>query len=118
MAVEFEEEEEEFYGKPMKERHDAGQNDLLPSVEVQTKLGERFLDQVAAIAFTDCHVNKPFAGLAKDKAQWLGKRAIHYVASADSLAEPQESEFDGILPHISAGHVKHEYTTGAAWPLI
>ena len=44
------------------------------------------------------------------------ENCIHYVASGDDLGDVQGR--DQVCRHLSAGHDKHEYTTGTAWELI
>jgi len=46
----------------------------------------------------------------------MKENCIHYVASDSNLGfEKHRSE---VCLHLSAGHDKHEYTTGTAWEWI
>ena len=47
-------------------------------------------------------------------------RAIHYLASDKPLGTPVAAPANrsSCCPTVSAGHSKHEYTTGCAWPMI
>ena len=45
--------------------------------------------------------------------------AIHYSASEEPLNTPLTDQMEhSPCPKVSAGHKKHEYTTGCAWPKI
>ncbi len=46
----------------------------------------------------------------------MKNNCIHYVASYNDLGV--EEKYSKICKHLSAGHDKHEYTTGTAWDLI
>ena len=45
-------------------------------------------------------------------------RAVHYVACEEELGTELKVRGKPTCPYVSAGHPKHEYTTGSAWPLI
>jgi len=46
--------------------------------------------------------------------------AVNYMKSNDPLPDQiiPDNRPISVCPHISAGHPKHEYSTGSAWPLI
>ena len=58
--------------------------------------------------------------------------AVHYVASEKHLGEKEKAmRYDPntlqatetpdellVCKHVSAGHKKHEYTTGYSWPMV
>jgi len=47
------------------------------------------------------------------------ENAKHYTASDKPLGTPLHDQMEhSPCPKFSAGHVKHEYTTGIAWPEI
>ena len=46
----------------------------------------------------------------------MKKNCIHYIASESKRGFEHES--NEVCKHLSAGHDKHEYTTGTAWSLI
>lgn len=47
----------------------------------------------------------------------MNDKAIHYVASDQPLGSEVPGD-SALCRHVSAGHKKHEYTTGKAWPMI
>jgi hypothetical protein len=70
------------------------------------------------LALTDSYLSTP-SDLTTEQQQFLKTRAVHYRASSLPLGEKLCSDFPSALfPEVSAGHAKHEYTTGTAWPLI
>ena len=46
----------------------------------------------------------------------MNKNCIHYISSKDDLGIEQKK--NQICKNLSAGHNKHEYTTGTAWAMI
>lgn len=46
----------------------------------------------------------------------MRNNCIHYVASDSDLGT--EKQRNAVCKNLSAGHDKHEYTTGTAWGLI
>jgi hypothetical protein len=48
----------------------------------------------------------------------MRKNCVHYVASNDALGTSLERFRDRVCPEKSAGHIRHEYTTGCAYPEI
>jgi hypothetical protein len=46
----------------------------------------------------------------------MQNNCIHYVRSKDDLGVDQRNS--KVCKHLSAGHIKHECTTGSAWGLI
>ena len=85
---------------------------------IQRKFADTFYDQVQEIAFTDSWIIGRIE-LTPDQQKFMGERSVHYQASHEPLGT-SEAAFGGsaICPHVSAGHQKHEYTTGCAWPMI
>jgi len=86
---------------------------------IQTKFADTFYNQVKEIAYTDSWVIEKEA-LTPGQIEFMEKRAIHYVSSNNQLGTLESTGFGGrgACPHVSAGHPKHEYTTGFAWPMI
>ena len=57
--------------------------------------------------------------MTADQAEFMEKHAVHYGASDQELNTPMPEETSvSTCPVVSAGHTKHEYTTGCAWPKI
>ena len=52
--------------------------------------------------------------LTKDQLNWMRENAVHYVASDKPLGTSLSSNKKGVCEEKSAGHPKHEYTTGYA----
>ena len=77
---------------------------------------ESFFGKVKQLAYTDSWVIDK-SELPKEYHRFMEERAVHYVASSLPLGS-QESGSTTICQHVSAGHSKHEYTTGKAWPMI
>lgn len=48
------------------------------------------------------------------------EHSIHYIASYEDAGTPVESPFKNVTytNDVSAGHPKHEYSTGYAWNII
>ena len=74
-----------------------------------------FFLSVDQLAFTDCPAIVDTNMLDRDQKCWLQAKAVHYVTSNKPLGTKLRA---AAFPHVSAGHQKHEYTTGCAWPLI
>lgn len=83
---------------------------------IMKKYPESFFSKVKQIAYTDSWVI-PTQELPKELHSFMTKRAVHYLASGLPLGT-EESGQSILCPHVSAGHQKHEYTTGKAWPMI
>ena len=88
-------------------------------VELFKKYTQEFRERVVAVAFTDS-VHKDFREELVDKEEedWIREHCVHYVASLKPLGEKEDSKDNGMMPTYSAGHHKHEYTTGSSWPEI
>lgn len=67
------------------------------------------------IAYTDSFVIQE-TELSAEQQALMKKRAVHYVGSDKPLGTILSQ--DGTCPIVSAGHPKHEYTTGTSWPMI
>lgn len=80
-----------------------------------------FAERVTAVALTDS-VHKDFRDDLIDQKEedWLEDNAIHFIRSSEPLDTeiPAENEEDEWIPTYSAGHPKHEYTTGTSWMAI
>lgn len=73
-----------------------------------------FFKQVKQIAYTDSWVID-HSELTKEQQVFMFERAIHYVSSDLPVGKPISTSFkDNTCPVISAGHERHEYTTGFA----
>ena len=44
--------------------------------------------------------------------------AFHYASSTEPLGTSMLAEEFDSCPRVSAGHERHEYTTGFSWPKI
>ena len=78
-------------------------------------------DQVKQIAYTDSWVVNKYA-LSDRGLEFMATNAVHYRASDLPKGEKIEGKFpwihDAACPAVSAGHISHEYSTGAAMDLI
>jgi len=78
-------------------------------------------DQVKQIAYTDSWVVNKYA-LSERGLEFMQTNAVHYRASELPKGEKIEDKFpwihDSACPAVSAGHISHEYSTGAAMDLI
>ena len=78
-----------------------------------------FYKQVKKVAITD---SKFDPNLVSDiQKKFMQANAIHYKASIKDLGTPivpKGPKVKQICPLVSAGHPKHEYTTGTSWPMI
>lgn len=78
-----------------------------------------FYKQVKQIAITDSAFSPTLASETHKK--FLKANAIHYRASMKQLGSqvvPKGGKLKPVCPLLSAGHPKHEYTTGTSWPMI
>jgi len=91
--------------------HSAGGYCLTALLAQNTK---EFIERVRKVALTDSFlgsVDNP------DAKKFIHERTIHFAASAHPLGHPLGKEISG-MPKVSAGHPKHEYTSGCAKTLI
>jgi hypothetical protein len=86
---------------------------------IQMNFADKFYKQVKKIAITDSSVIAK-KNLTMKQTEFMRENAIHYVKSLEKLGVPMTRKRLGneTCPVISAGHTKHEYTTGCSWPLI
>lgn len=78
-----------------------------------------FVDKVKAIAFTDsAHKNFSESLVDKEEENWIEQHCVHFIKSSKKLGKEEESKDGNMMSTVSAGHTKHEYTTGASWPKI
>ena len=56
--------------------------------------------------------------MTKEQLEFMQANCVHYVASSKPLGEDLYDSRGLVCPEVSAGHSKHEYTTGYAYPLI
>jgi hypothetical protein len=69
---------------------------------------------VCKIAYTDSWVISK-SELSKEQQVFMFRNAVHYEASSMPLCEKISANMDyDTCPIVSAGHTKHEYTTGYA----
>ena len=68
---------------------------------------------VTKIAYTDSWVIHRSC-LNPDQLKFMANHAVHYVGSEEPLGTLLEAEEERTCPAVSAGHPKHEYTTGYA----
>ena len=81
---------------------------------IQTTFADTFYDQVKHIAYTDSWViNK--SQLTAPQQLFMFQNAIHYEGSSKPVNTKLSCNFEtDTCPVVSAGHPKHEYTTGYA----
>ena len=73
---------------------------------------DTFWQQANKIAYTDSWVIGEDQ-INEEQKEFMKKNAVHYEASSDPVGTPQKSMFgSSTCPKVSAGHPKHEYTTG------
>ena len=94
--------------------HSAGGSCVMSLID---QFPDSFFGLVKQIAFTDT------GSVCKDYIPEMFHdemlaRAVHYVASDLPLGTELTSNRNLACAHLSAGHQKHEYTTGTSWPLI
>ena len=92
--------------------HSAGGDGLMYLLRKRT---DPVLSQVTKIAFTDSvHSTLPFE--AAEIKTFLRNNALHFVASEQPMGEPIDDRYmfaeTPACPEVSAGHPKHEYTSG------
>ena len=81
---------------------------------IQTSFRDTFYQQVKKIAYTDSWVISKNQ-LSESEHRFMFQNAIHYEASHDPLNTRISCNFDtDTCPVVSAGHSRHEYTTGYA----
>lgn len=77
-----------------------------------------FYKMVGKVALTDSYVISG-RNLTPEQLKWIEKNTIHYVASEEELGKQlTHGKAVSICTHVSAGHDRHEYTTGCSWPMI
>ena len=80
---------------------------------------QEFISRVKAIAFTDS-VHGVMRHMPREYVEFMAKSACDWVASdkpRDTLVRSVRDAYNGCV-NVSAGHHKHEYTTGYAFPSI
>ena len=92
--------------------HSAGGDGLMYLLR---KRQDHLLPTVANIAFTDsCHSILPFE--SNEIKNLIKNHAIHFVASDEPMGKPVDCAYDfsraPACQEVSAGHPKHEYTSG------
>jgi hypothetical protein len=92
--------------------HSAGGDGLMYLLR---KRPDNILPTIAKIAFTDSvHSILPFE--SNQIKNFIKTNAIHFVASDEPMGEPVDSAYDfsgaSACQEVSAGHPKHEYTSG------
>ena len=94
--------------------HSAGGHCVQELIE---KFNASYLSQVKQTAFTDTWVAQKNQ-LNEATAAYMAKSAIHYIKSPNPLGTPERMGLNPSCTHLSAGHPRHEFTTGTSWPLI
>mgnify|MGYP007125088730 CR=1 FL=1 len=82
------------------------------------EFGKSFTSKVKHLAYTDSRVSAPGNVTVAEKkrnVKFLANHAVHYRASQEPLGTKL---YQADCLEVSAGHFKHEYTTGTAWPMI
>ena len=78
-----------------------------------TFLADTFYNRTEKIALTDSWtINKE--ALILPQREWMMSNCIHYLASDKPVGTDLLKKKSGVCPEKSAGHNKHEYTTGYA----
>lgn len=86
--------------------------------EIQREFASTFYNQVKKIAYTDSWVISK-SELTKEQQVFMFRNAVHYEASSQPLLTKISVNMDyDTCPVVSAGHSKHEYTTGYAQQAI
>ena len=91
--------------------HSAGGGGLM---SIQTSFADTFYDMVSSIAYTDSWVISK-QNLNPEQKKFMFLKAVHYEASQrplDSIISANMAT--DTCPIRSAGHIKHEYTTGTS----
>mmetsp|Transcript_30627 Transcript_30627/g.35058 ORF Transcript_30627/g.35058 Transcript_30627/m.35058 type:complete len:121 (+) Transcript_30627:108-470(+) len=84
-----------------------------------TKFWYEFELRVKAIALTDsAHKDIRDGLIDQNEEDWLTENCKHFRRSDLRLGKKLDSMQDPAINAYSAGHAKHEYTTGTSWPLI
>jgi hypothetical protein len=76
---------------------------------------EEFLSRIKCVAFTDS-VHGTVQGLRKPARGYLSSKVLNFAASREPLNYRLNLN-NGCL-NVSAGHNKHEYTSGSAFPAV
>ena len=93
--------------------HSAG-GGCLSSIQRNKDFKEFFYSRVEKIALTDSWAISRDE-LDRPQKHWMLERAIHYVASSKPVGELLNDNYKiKVCKEVSAGHPKHEYTTGYA----
>lgn len=80
--------------------------------EIQRRFADSFYRQVRKIAYTDSWVISA-SELTKEQRVFMFRNAVHYEASSLPLGASISVNMDhDTCPVVSAGHPRHEYTTG------
>ena len=80
---------------------------------------QEFHDRVKSIVLTDsAHKDIRNGLIDQEEEDFMVQVWIHFVKSYNKIGEKEDNSQDPIMPTFSAGHSKHEYTTGCSWPKI
>ena len=95
--------------------HSAGGSCL---IAIQRRFEATFYRQVTKIAFTEsCVIDK--SELTEEQQEFMFRNAVHYKSSNLALCAELSNDPDSdTCPVVSAGHPKHEYSTGYALKAI
>ncbi|CAG8467432.1 6877_t:CDS:2 [Paraglomus brasilianum] len=80
------------------------------------ELAEEFCNRIKAIALTDSAHN--ISLIPEFLRLWFSRVTINWVKSPEPLDTPVPDAANYGCPCLSAGHTKHEYTSGTAFPAI
>ncbi|CAG8484114.1 8522_t:CDS:10 [Paraglomus occultum] len=81
------------------------------------ELGDEFCSRVKAIALTDSVHSKSL--IHEARRSWFSDVAINWITSSMPLDTPiPDAREYNACPCFSAGHKKHEYTSGTAFPAV
>ncbi len=85
---------------------------------ITNDIADEFYTRVDKIALTDSWAISR-SQLNDEQAKWMLENCIHYVASDRPLGEEINRSYGSdVCVEKSAGHIKHEYTTGYAFDEI
>lgn len=88
-------------------------------MELFKRFTGEMMDRVAAVALTDSvHTDIRDDLIDTEEVEWLSEKCVHFVKSSKKLNTKEKSTDQGMIKTFSAGHPKHQYTTGYSWPII
>lgn len=81
---------------------------------INSDTADDFYRRVEQVALTDSWTIDKARLKKKEYVEFMKKNFIHYVASSEPLGKVLSGRRSDLCVEKSAGHIKHEYTTGYA----